>query len=353
MCVKHFEELLDEIFSQFSSEGEKANGGHGYLGVDLAGYGSCTWRGYDVLVHLPGRAMEFLRYYLKIPDQQTCRWFLERGFKATRLDCAMDSADKALNPRVVVEYWQKDLVSCAAQLCDFQPTGRRKGQRLMPKDGAGMTTYVGSRKAEKFLRVYDKKTEALRNSGEIVTDEHGNELEHLTRLELQHRRDHAQAVAEKIAECGVDVIRKLIAGYISFLSAYDSRLKRNKRVARWWRRIAGDECQYVPLLRGTATPDDSIAWIERQGVATLKLMRSKAPELWKRLLEEKLSDYEVRPLKEKLWDAWARGRAERKAELAEIERVEREEEVVAEMERERRDAARTVVGIRGGADAAA
>src|SRR5690349_20245714 len=73
-CGKTFDELQKEVFGKFKTMGDKAWGGHGYKGHDLATYGNCCWRGDDMLVDLPGRAMEFIRYYLKMADKDVCKW---------------------------------------------------------------------------------------------------------------------------------------------------------------------------------------------------------------------------------------------------------------------------------------
>jgi len=76
---------VGDILRQFRTQDRKAWWGHGYKGWDVASYGSCVWRDDCLLVDLPGRAMEYIRYFLKIPDVGVCRWFMERGFRATRI----------------------------------------------------------------------------------------------------------------------------------------------------------------------------------------------------------------------------------------------------------------------------
>jgi hypothetical protein len=340
-CLKDFDAVVDEVLCQFTTQGQKAFAGHGYRGLDVAGYGCCGWRGADILVNLPARALEFARHFLKIPDQAMCRWFVERGFRATRIDAALDTTDEKFNPFVALMAWHQGLVRCDAEKCDFRLSCLEPGKPLLPPDGRGMTTYIGSPQGQRRMRVYDKLTEKLDKTGEIATDENGNELPRLTRIELQYRGRAARSAAQKIASGGIGGIPKLIAGYVTFLEGTDERCKRRKAPADWWQRIVGTEREALELMRGTATPDDAICWIERQAVQTLKLIRREAPDVWKRLLEEKLDDCEVQPVKAKQWEAWAKARAERQKERAEIERFEREEAVLAEIERASRDAAPT------------
>jgi hypothetical protein len=174
-------------------------------------------------------------------------------------------------------------------------------------------------------------TEALQKSGEVLTDEAGNEIPHLTRLEMQYREAPAAKTAELIGTKGLGVIPKLIAGYVSFLSNRDSRTAKRKRLASWWTRIVGDDREYMQLLRGTATPDDSIAWIQRQVLITLKLIKEKAPDDWEKLMTKQIEDVEVQPLVRKKWCAWATARDQRKKAQNDFDQYERDERVLAEI----------------------
>jgi hypothetical protein len=328
-CNNNLEEILYEVFSQFTTQGERAWGGHGYRGHDLASYGNCCWRGADVMVDLPGRAMEYLRHHLMISDKAVCEWFLARGFKAKRIDIALDTTEPQFNPYVALKAWHQDLARCGAQdLWDFKFNRIVKGKPLFRTDGVGMTTYGGSVQGQRRIRIYDKVTEKLDKTGEIITDAACNEIKHLTRIELQHREEAATQAAGKIAKHGLAVIPALINGFVVFLNNRDCRQKRRKRVAGWWKRIVGKRQEFLELTKGTATPDDSICWIERQGAQTIKLIREKAPDVWKRLLD-KADDYEVRKGVQKKWDAWETRRNNRKAELAEMEQIERDDKIVA------------------------
>jgi len=321
---------VGEVLRQFRTNNEKAWWGHGYTGWDVASYGSCVWRADSVLVDLPGRAMEYIRHFLKIPDRSVCQWFIERGFKATRLDLALDTEERNFNPFVALKAWHRGLVRCYAQRWDFRLSQLQPGKPILPPDGKGMTTYVGSPRTGRRLRIYDKVTEALEKHGEVLTDGNGREIPHLTRLELQHRDEAAAKAARLLASEGLDIIPELIGDYVAFLSHRDPRQRERKRVASWWQRIVGNKKRPLELARGAATPDDSIFWIKKQAVITLKLIQEKAPDIWERI-RELVNDAEVRAGTQSKWNAWAVARNQRKAEAKEAAELEHEERVLDEI----------------------
>lgn len=335
--VKGFRDQLDEIRRTFKSVGESRGFGKGYYGVDLAVNGCLAWRGSCILADFKGSAMQVLRHNLGFTDEQSVRWFLDRGFKATRLDICLDTSDRRLNPLRAYRAYQNGLVRCEASYWDWDCDPKWRRQReIFPKDGKGMTTYIGSRKSERYIRMYDKLTESLSKHGEIPMDEAGNELDHLTRIEFQNRRKVAHSVVLSLDKRGLRVIPEIVAGYVTFLSARDSRARRRKREASWWTDIVGSDRSYVNQLHEVSSPERSIHWIKSQVVPTLKLMQRHTPDEFKKLMEDSLLEYEPRPLPDATWQAFAERKAKRKAELAEMRQSERDDFVIADFQKYRK-----------------
>lgn len=328
-CVQGLNDIQDEIIRTFKSHREVRRLRFDYVGVDLACNGMLSSRGSHVKVELPGQALQYVRYALGITDQKLIEWFLKRGFKATRLDAALDCADKAFNPLVAFRYRQRDNVRCESSKLDFDAPGiDPNNPKILPKNGEEMTTIFGSKKSDRWMRIYDKLREMLKKTGEIPTDNEGNELDHLTRIELQCRRKVSNCMAEDICREGVGFIRKAIAGYVSFLDPRDKRQRRRRQIAKWWLRIVGDERRELSLPHVVATPDRSIRWIKKQAAATLRAMRDFAPEKWKDLLENTIAEYDLSKKKERVWSAWAKARKERKALMEELTQIEREDDAL-------------------------
>jgi len=324
-CIKDLRDIQDEIIRTFKSFREYRRLKHGYEGVDLAVDGVLTTRGSHVVADFPGQAMQYVRYSLGMSDEKVIEWFLSRGFKARRLDGAIDTADKSLNPLVAIRYHQNENVRCEASKWYYQPPGLTAGKAIFPKRGKGMTVYAGSPKSERRLRIYDKLEEMLLKTGEIPMNEFGEPLEHLTRIELQCRREAAQLLACQILQRGIGVIRPVMAGYLSFLNPRDKRKKRRREVARWWERIVGEERTCLTLPQVVMSPDRSLKWIKKQVLPTLKAMREIAPDKWKALVEDWMPEYELPPATAREWNAWVTARAAYKAATEELIRQEKED----------------------------
>lgn len=104
------------------------------------------------------------------------RWSLKEGGKATRIDLAIDVFDEVI-----------DIVALAGtKRIKAEPGSARKWKFYKGDDG-GCTAYIGSRKSDKFLRIYDKAIE----SGKIDRP--------WTRFELEIKGDAAKVVAAEFA----------------------------------------------------------------------------------------------------------------------------------------------------------
>lgn len=152
-----FQGLFGEIKALLTSTGETRAYQHGYAGVEVAGYGFLGARkshlgGHDLLVDLPAQALEYARETLSLSDQQLCRFFLEKGFKAKRCDVAADSEDPSIDPAVVFRHLESPHVCCEAENKRFVQAKSKIGEKAR-KDGAGCTCYIGSRTSTRFMRV--------------------------------------------------------------------------------------------------------------------------------------------------------------------------------------------------------
>ena len=332
--VENFHDLLREIACKFKTTREKAYANRGFRGVDLAGHGVLAWRGSQVLVHFPALALQYIRHRLDISDIENCRWFLNRGFKSTRIDIVVDSADKRFSPLIGLKYRENG--NTRSEASRWKPIYGDEDEGKI-KTGVGMTLRIGSPKSERWMRIYDKKTELMKHSGEIPLDHEGNELDHLTRLEMQNRRKVAHEVALAVAVCEYPIIPKIIGGYVSFLSNRDNRQRRRKRIAKWWADIIGEEKFFIQGLHTVSTPDRALKWIKTQVVPTLKAIKVYLPDEYKSLKSDLVDDYELRESRANIWAAHAQGKAKAKAARESIERFERDERVIADFVKFQKD----------------
>jgi len=331
-------ETLREVARTFViNTDEEATSGHGYRGYGLAGFGSLTWRGTDIKVDLPGQAMQYVREHLKILDDDICRWFIQRGFRFTRIDLALDTDHAAFNPLIAFRALKADDFSCDCGTFDFKLDKMVRGKQIFPRHGRGMTTYIGAPKSIRRVRIYDRKAK-LAKWGELPTDEFGQEIERATRIELQGRKEAADLYAIELARLGPGIIPPLIGSFLTFLDANDKRSRRVKRVAPYWSDIIGPVTKALPRLRSPTPTEKTKLWLDKQVAPSLKMLKVYDPERYERLLQEKVALAEVTPAKRKKWEACEAERLRRKEEIAELLQEEQTQEYLARLELDRRRA---------------
>lgn len=103
-------------------------------------------------------------------------WSLENQGRISRLDLAIDVFDVKIDPIALAK----------SERVKSEPGTARKWSYIQGHDG-GTTAYIGSRKSERFLRIYDKAAEQ-RRAGELWT-----------RFELELKSDSARAAAKHFA----------------------------------------------------------------------------------------------------------------------------------------------------------
>lgn len=106
------------------------------------------------------------------PAAKLLDWCLKEGAKITRIDLAIDVFGQQIDPMALAE--------CAR--IEAFPGSAKKWSSVKGHDG-GCTAYVGSRKSEKFMRIYDKAAEQKRV--DLLW----------TRFELELKGDAAKAAA--------------------------------------------------------------------------------------------------------------------------------------------------------------
>lgn len=124
-------------------------------------------------VHLAftGRALHELAEG-EVPAVKMLKWALDQNARPTRIDLAIDVFDVEIDPQALA---QSPRVKTA-------PGSARKWSFVKGHD-KGCTAYVGSRKSDKFLRIYDKAAEQ------------GIEGGLWTRFELELKGDAARAAS--------------------------------------------------------------------------------------------------------------------------------------------------------------
>jgi len=264
-------DVVREVAITLQSTGECAGWKHGYQGVKVCGgLGDVMSRSYgesargDVLVRLPGRALDWIRdknlfseSELQCTDADICRFFVERDFGASRIDLAVDSPDPAITPKLIERFVRAGDFLCRARtagIIDYWPIDKPETK------GDQETLIIGKRASSRYMRVYSKQVDLRRRTGVDVG--------HLTRFELECKGAAGTRVLDLIADQGATLIPSLFRGWISFKDPNDPNPRKDRRQdVDWWARMVGDATPVVlGLTRGATQPEQTLKWIKK-GVA--------------------------------------------------------------------------------------
>jgi hypothetical protein len=234
-------------------------GGMGYEhSAIFAGGGRLWWstKRLDMGVHVsfPSKAISALG----LDGLELVRRLRESGLFETRVDFALDDTHDNL--------LDLDTIEQAIESREF--VSRFKDVELHKSFlQGGRTYYFGSRKSggDSLIRIYDKAIET-------------NTVGHWVRVELQLRRERAQAAVTEILAAVDSVCEKICAwllGYLDFKQASDTDSNKSRwQTATWWTKFL----RYVKKAR-LVTPhivhtlDDVIRWLEMQVAMSLAVVK--------------------------------------------------------------------------------
>ena len=163
------------------------------------------------------------------------RWCLREGGKITRLDLAIDVMDVPID------------IPALKNSPRIEGNGgtARKGSIIQGDDG-GVTAYIGSRKSDKFLRIYDKAIES------------GNIGRAWTRFELEIKGDNAKVASVEFANLDVGQHDKYIKGVMRAMFNPDHAL---------YQELMNAEAIQIPTVLNT--DDNTLEWLLNSVAKTL------------------------------------------------------------------------------------
>lgn len=206
------------------------------------------------------------------------------GWNITRQDLAIDDRNGALDMARLGEAIEDESYTSRWQSVQEQRSRRRRGE------GFGVTYYFGSRSSDFLCRVYDKAAQ-LEAKGE-ETD--GRPW---VRVELQARDRHAEALADLLVNCELNVgpILQMLHGHLDFKEPRPGDSNRRRwPTADWWAAFL----DFAGKKRlGVAPRERSLeaiyAWIRAQVAPSVALMvRAHGGNWW--AIRQLLIDGEAR-----------------------------------------------------------
>ena len=140
------------------------------------------------------------------------------------------------------------------EICKKKLTGEKTGQ----------TIYMGSRKSETFLRVYDKRLEQMNKSGGDVGID-------WIRWELELKKDRAEETIKCIVERGEigSVFTGILNNYVRIVEDVDSNVSRCPSTALWNKFVSTVEKIRLYAAQAEKTLEDKMNWFKTQVAPTL------------------------------------------------------------------------------------
>lgn len=177
---------------------------------------------------------------------------LRDGGTFARLDLALDDRYEYLDLDVIEEAVNRG--EDVTHFADVEP--KRKYNRSLRQLVARGINW-GSRKGSRFLRIYDKRLERMRE-GE---DDPG----HWIRVELECKKRGALAAAVRIAETGAACIPAIVRGALDFRDPESDENTTRRTSVGWWEAFFdGMEGIKTGVRKAVSTIQDSALWLSHQ-----------------------------------------------------------------------------------------
>ena len=185
---------------------------------------------------------------------------LEAGAKCTRVDFAFDWNIEA-TPFI-------DRVANSIREGDYTSRWRLQNApsclRIKAICDAGDTLYLGSKKSDCRLRLYDKAAEQKEDEPRL-------------RIEFQVRKERANEYINFVTidrESAVEYIKAFILGYFDIKKPVENDQNKTRwPTAQWWAEMWGQQKERLELGSEMPTEDQSRAWLERLGPSIAILLK--------------------------------------------------------------------------------
>lgn len=188
---------------------------------------------WGIHVDISGQGARYLEQQANFSWTKLLNNLNHRGFKATRLDLAMDDYDEKLKIKTIRNKLLREEVTTRSQVSVYNEGSDHHRQAIN-----GRSVYIGSAKSLKSILFYDKSVEQKAKGHRVLGDK-------WNRYELRLKKAYAQQAFETIAKSEADLGRYMV-GILASSVTFRVRPKggdTNKarwRVSPWWQRFLGD-----------------------------------------------------------------------------------------------------------------
>lgn len=274
---------------------EMPHGGYGYKSLKRAGHVSIYYEGRPEMgtyVQISGQGIDELGPYISDDWRGCLRYLVDLGVKVRRVDWALDDRSGAVTVDEVIAKLERDEYTSIWKDWDPYGGGKKAGKRT------GKTVYVGSRRSDMYLCVYDKASErASKQQGRLLDGGVGrvklgssaaaSSSEPWVRWELRAKGERAHALAILIAGCeDGEAVGGKVAGvlrrYLDFKESSQSDTNKGRwQTALWWDALlSGAEKLRLVVESVTRTLESVRCWLDYQaGPSIAMLMRAQGGAL--------------------------------------------------------------------------
>ncbi len=227
---------------------------------------------YDIHLMLNGAGCRQLDFYLKFQEREWKDFFqecLDLAGSFTRVDLALDDRKtyftiKELDKKID----NGELVS------RFRKSNTEHSKNVSDGSNRGMTLYIGSKKSDIFVRMYEKNYEQADKLKVFV-----EEIGPWNRYEIEMRDDYANECAMNLSEISDIswVVKSIFVNYVRFVV----KDEKNSNRSRWkiwskWHEFIKDAGKLKLYVKPEAkTFEDTINWLEKQvstSLSTIKIV---------------------------------------------------------------------------------
>lgn len=189
-----------------------------------------------------------------------CGLHFSWGFKATRVDVALDDFGKTINPQLVIDAIKAENTE------GFRTSNLYQN---FDKEYQGWSIYMGSSQSDRCTRYYNKEAES---KGEVNS----------YRWEVQLRNKFAQTFVEKYVSLSSEsydflaphVLSSIVTSGIGFVDRSENKRLSRLRKLGWWQEFIDKVGKAkLSIVRKVKSIERSIGWIKKQVANTLYVLR--------------------------------------------------------------------------------
>ena len=230
--------------------------------VSMSGNGC---RNFETMSSLGGTAQEggFSENFMKLFQYLDKRlgYEGEKTVNVTRLDMASDDRSGLLDRDTIIDFVIANKINSRCKVWNLI-----LGSKCKVKNG--FTVYIGSKKSDNFVKIYDKEAEMKQNK--LLDTGHWIRVEHTLRDKYAESFIHALVIGKPVGE----LVSEVLNDKFQFINHDDSNITRCS-VCDWWAEFVGEVKKVRLVARRAAqhTVSQLEQWVKDQIAPSLYILQ--------------------------------------------------------------------------------